>query len=89
MYLLKIGYCKFHRELLRPEYGDSKRGQWRGGGEKTAPIKKLNNGYLYISLSFSFPFGFVFHYKIFARTEIATNQMRIHVALKFATQGVT
>ena len=51
-------------------------------GKKPAPLKKLNNEYLNISLSFSFPFGFVFNYKIFARTDIATNQMRIHVALK-------
>ena len=51
-------------------------------GKKTAPLKKLNNKYLNISLSFSFPFGFVFNYKIFARIDIATNQMRIHVVLK-------
>ena len=51
-------------------------------GKKTAPLKKLNNKYLNISLSFSFPFGFVFNYKIFARIDIATNQMRIHLALK-------
>ena len=51
-------------------------------GEKTAPLKKLNNEYLNISLSFSFPFGFVFNYKIFARTDIATNKMQIHVTLK-------
>ena len=50
--------------------------------KKTAPLKKLNNKYLNISLSFSFPFGFVFNYKIFARIDIATNQMRIHVVSK-------
>ena len=50
--------------------------------KKTAPLKKLNNEYLNISLSFSFPFGFVFNYKIFARTDIATNKMQIHAALK-------
>ena len=49
---------------------------------KRAPLNKLNNEYLNISLSFSFPFDFVFNYKIFARTDIAKNQMRIHVALK-------
>ena len=63
-------------------YGDSKRGQQRGGGEKTAPLNKLNNKYLNISLSFSFSFDFVFNYQIFARADIATNQIRIHVTLK-------
>ena len=51
-------------------------------GKKTAPFKKINNKYLNISLSFSFPLGFVFNYKIFARSDIATNQMQIHVALE-------
>ena len=34
-------------------------------GKKPAPLKKLNNEYLNISLSFSFPFDFVFNYKFF------------------------
>ena len=52
-------------------------------GKKTAALNKINNEYLNIYLTFSFPFDFLFNYKkIFARTDIATNQMQIHIALK-------
>ena len=37
----------------------------------------------------SFTFDFLFNYKVFARTDIATNQTRIHVALKICIHGVT
>ena len=51
------------------EYGDSKQGQQRGNRKKIAALKKLNNEYLNISLSFSFPFDYVFNYDIFARDD--------------------
>ena len=51
-------------------------------GQRTAIQNEANREAVRKKHHFSFPFGFLFNYKIFARTDIATNQMRIHVALK-------
>ena len=79
LYFLTIGYCEFHRELLRPEYGDSKQGQERSGRKQ---INNVNKECLSVSLFFHFLFDFVLYENVFTRTDIATNQIEINAALK-------
>ena len=79
LYFLTIGYYEFHRELLQPEYGDSKQGQQRGGRKQ---INKGNKECLNVSLFFYFLFDFVLYEEILTRTDIATNQIVINAAFK-------
>ena len=78
-------YCRFYREPLRPGYDDPRQGHERVNGKKkekrTAALSKLDKTLPCLIFICALIY-FVFYYKSFASTDIATNQMRIHITLK-------